>query len=412
MTIGAALRAHLPGTICMACVALVVAVAAPAAVPMLRIGLIGRLAGPAYGAARDLIDGFRLGAKSVGGKLGGFPFQIVVIDDSGDPALAEAAYDSLSTGPGVHLVLLDSSPAASVALSEVSAVGQGMVLNLGDADPDLAAAGCTANFFSLTPPRAVIHRLAGQYFQDQGFARVVLIGVEGQESALPALRQAYQGEITEITVRRGEMDFTSALIAIRNAKPQAVYLTIEAGLAVNFLIQFQAAHLDRASSVYAPEETLDRQFLIAAGSAANGVYGIGPWSGDLDAPGNKKLVADFVAEYDRDASYQAALGFEAALLVDGALRRAEPGSLESLRDALRRAEVAGPLPDFHFDDDQFPAETYLLRQTTIDAHGALTDTTRATLAQNLHLVPPGVCAMEWNESPPPSHPGKPAAKRR
>ena len=66
----------------LAALALTVALALPAsAQETLRIGLVTVLTGPQATLGQQVRDGFALGVKMTGGKLGGLPTEVTIVDD-------------------------------------------------------------------------------------------------------------------------------------------------------------------------------------------------------------------------------------------------------------------------------------------------------------------------------------------
>ena len=47
----------------------------------IKIGYMATMSGPAASLGRDILDGFKLGMKHSGDKLGGLPVELVVGDD-------------------------------------------------------------------------------------------------------------------------------------------------------------------------------------------------------------------------------------------------------------------------------------------------------------------------------------------
>src|SRR4051795_11425458 len=79
------------------CVALSMALAMTSvhAADKVKVGFLSTLSGPGAGLGVDIQDGFRLALKSLGGKLGGLPAELVVVDDQQNPDVAKQATDRL-----------------------------------------------------------------------------------------------------------------------------------------------------------------------------------------------------------------------------------------------------------------------------------------------------------------------------
>jgi branched-chain amino acid transport system substrate-binding protein len=58
-----------------------------------KVGFMTTLSGPAAAIGTDIRDGFNLALKTSGGKLGGLPAEIVLVDDQQNPDTAKQAAD-------------------------------------------------------------------------------------------------------------------------------------------------------------------------------------------------------------------------------------------------------------------------------------------------------------------------------
>ena len=111
------------------------------------------------------------------------------------------------------------------------------------------------------------------------------------------------------------------------------------------------------------------------GDAALDLMNSSFWSPDLDTVVNKKFVEDFIATYNRIPSLFAAQGYDAALIIDSAIR-AVGGNLEdkdALRDALRHVEFDSVRGQFRFNNNHFPIQNFYTRQVIKNAEGVLTN---------------------------------------
>ena len=69
-----------------------------------------------------------------------------------------------------------------------------------------------------------------------------------------------------------------------------------------------------------------------------GAYNSSQWAADLDNAANKKFVEAYEKEYGRPPSMYSAQGYDAAMLIDGAVRDVQ-GKIED-REAFRAAVTA------------------------------------------------------------------------
>jgi len=101
----------------------------------------------------------------------------------------------------------------------------------------------------------------------------------------------------------------------------------------------------------------------------------------MDNAANKKFVAEFEKAYGRLPTLYAAQGFDAARLIEAAVRDSK-GNLEdkaAVRKALEAAKFDSVRGAFKFNSNHFPIQDYYLRVITKDAKGRVTNRTLGTV---------------------------------
>jgi len=350
----------------------------------LDIAFIGGMTGAKANLAIDQLDGFRLAVRQLGGRLGGIEFALSVIDDEHKSDKAKQAEDDLWKNGHPHVLLLSSTEDAAAYAAAQAQGHHTLVINLGAAPGSLAGRDCTPYFFSVVPRSDLIQELTGAYLQGQGFRRLAIFEPPGRSDALTAFRKGFKGEVSEIVSRRGTMDFTPDLQKLSQAKVDAAYLLQSGGMAVEFLLQYQAAGFKDSLPLFAPAGTFDQTILAASAPAGLDLFSVAPWSDDLDSPANHRMIADFEADYGRPISMRAAAGYDAAMLLDAAIRDAKGKitDMDALRLSVKRVEFPSTRGGFRFDNDQFPLLSYWVRQVASDPRGRLINEQRGLLQAN------------------------------
>jgi branched-chain amino acid transport system substrate-binding protein len=108
------------------------------------------------------------------------------------------------------------------------------------------------------------------------------------------------------------------------------------------------------------------------------------WAHDFDNPENKRFVADFEKEYGRLPSLYASQGYDAALLIDAAVRDVK-GNLDdkaALQKALQAKRFKSVRGEFKFNSNHYPVQNYVLRVIGKDAQGRVTNKTMGTIFSN------------------------------
>ena len=376
----------------------------------LDIAFVGGLSGLKAGTAIDQLDGFRLAVHQLGGRLGGLEFALAVTDDElKDDKARQAEDEQWKNDTHLHVLLLSSTASAAAYAASQSQAHRTLVINLGAAPPSLAGRECTPYFFSLVPRAELMQELSGAYLQGQGYKRLAVFEPPGRPEELAAFRRGFKGEVVEIVSRKGTMDFSPDLQQLASAKVDAAYLLQSGGMAVEFLLQYVAAGYKESLPLFAPAATFDQTILAASAPAALDMFSVAPWADDLDSPSNHRLMADFEADYGRPISMHAASGYDAAMLLDAAVRdvKGKVNDTDAFRLAVKRVEFPSARGNFRFDNDQFTLMAYWVRQVAADPRGRLINEQRGLLQTN----PRDPLATECPMSPaPPPKPVPPPKK--
>ena len=365
---------------------LALSLASTAVAADLDIAFIGTLSGGKAGVAQDEWDGFRLAVRHLGGRLGGVEFAAAPADDQGSEDIAAQAADTAWKDPHLRILLVASTSAVLDKLAPQAAAHRSLILNLGSVSAGLAGRDCNPSLFSLVERSELLQELTGQYLQEQGFKRLAVMDSERGAASLEAFRRGFKGEITEIRSKPGVMDFAPSLAKLAEAKVDATYMLHRNGMAVEFLLQYDAGHFKERLPLFAAADILDQTILSASAPAGIDLFSVGPWSEDLDSPSNKRLVADFEGEYGRQVSARAAAGYDAAMLLDAAIRAVGPtkiNDLDLLRNAVRRVDFPSTRGSFRFDNDQFPVMNFMVRQVAADQRGRLVNEQRGVLQRDV-----------------------------
>ena len=369
----------------------------------LEIAFIGSLTGAKANLAIDQLDGFRLGLRHLGGRLGGLETALSVQDDARDTDKAKQAVDELWKNGRLHVLLLSSTADAAGYVASQTQSHRTLVLNMGAVPPGLAGRECTPYFFSLVPRGDLIQDLTGAYLQAHGFKRLAVLEPPGRQDALAAFRRGYKGEITEIVSRAGTMDFSPDLQKLAKTKADGAYMLHSGGMAVELLLQYQAGGYKDNTPLFAPSGIIDQTTLAASQPAGQGMFSVAPWSDDLDSPANHRMEADFEGDYGRPVSMRAAAGYDAAMLIDAAIRDVKSSKIndtDAFRLSVKRVEFPSTRGNFRFDNDQFPLLYYWVRQVGSDGRGRPINEQRGLMAKDPRDPLASECPM--SPAPPPA----------
>jgi len=331
----------------------------------LKIGFMATLSGPPAALGQHMRDGFQLGVKELGGKLGGLPTEVVVEDDELKPDVAVTKVRKLLESDQVDIVVgvVFSNVMMAIAKPVTDA---GKILISPNAGPSpLAGKGCSPYFFSVSYQNDQNHEVMGKYAQDKGWTKVALIAPNYQagKDALAGFKRFYKGEVAEeIYTQVNQQDFSAELAKIAAAEPQAVFVFMPGGSGVNLVRQYRQAGLAERIP-FLSAFTVDETTLPATKDAALGLFAGAQWAPNLDNPANKAFVAAFEKEYGYEPALYAANGYDAAKLIDAAIRQAGGKTdAETLKTAIRDAKWQSVRGDFAWNKNNFPVQDFYLTE--------------------------------------------------
>ena len=364
-----------------------------------KVGMLSTLSGPGAGLGVDIRDGFNLGLRHLGGKMGGLPVEVITADDQQNPDVAKQASEKLLKKDKVDFM-------TGIVFSNIMlAVGPSVFANKtffisANAGPSqLAGEQCNPYFFNVAWQNDNLHEAVGKYVADRGFKNVALLAPNypGGTDAMTGFKRHYKGKVAEeIFTKLGQLDYAAELAQLRATKPDALYIFLPGGMGINFIKQFVAAGLSRDIQLFAPGFSADEDIIKAVGTAMMGMFNSSQWAHDFDNPQNKQFVADFQKDFGRLPSLYASQGYDAAMLMDAAVRDSK-GKLDD-KDAVRKALEAAKFKSvrgaFKFNHNHYPIQNYYLRVIGKDAQDRVTNKTMGTIFTNHADAYAGACKMK------------------
>jgi len=351
----------------LAVVALTVAVPASAK-DRIKIGMLTTLSGSSAEIGQDMVDGFNLGIKNAGGKLGGLPVEVVTGDDQAKPDTGRQIAEKMVERDGVDVI-------TGTIFSNVFQAMYKPVLDAGVfiIAPQahlhtLAGKECNANFIMLGTQSDNYAESTGAYAKKAGYKRVYVLAPNyaAGKAVVTGFKRQYDLPLAgEALPAFGQLDFAAEIAQIRATKPDAVYVFMPGGMGLAFLKQYAASGMMKEAPHLAGWAAYDPSTLAAVGDAALGAIGTTDWNPDMKYPSSEKFVKDFMAAYKRPPSHYAAMAYEVTLLLDVAVKQVN-GKIEDKKafsQALRTVKFDSLRgPNFKLNTNGFPiADHYVIR---------------------------------------------------
>ena len=336
-------------------------VSAAASAQAVKVGVMLTLSGPAAVLGQHARDGFNLGLKHLGGKLGGLNAEVIVVDDELKPDVGVQKVQALLERDKVDVIVGVIFSNVMMAIAKPVFDAQIPLISPNAGPSPLAGKGCSPWYFNTAWQNDQNHEAMGKAAQDAGYKKMVLIAPNYQagKDAMAGFKRHFKGEIVdEIFNQVNQLDFSAEIARIASMKPDAVFAFEPGGMGVNLVKQYAQAGL-AGKIPFLSAFTVDETTLPATQDAAVGLLSGAQWAPNLDNPVNKKFVADYEKQFGHVPALYAAQGYDAALLIDAAIK-ANGGKVDNktvLRDAFKKASftsISGK--PFKLNNNGFPIQ--------------------------------------------------------
>ena len=345
-----------------------------------KVGLLSTLSGPGAGLGVDIRDGFQLAVKLSGGKFSGKAVDVIVADDQASPDVGRQTADRLVKRDKVDFMTGIVFSNVMLAVGAPTFQSKTFYISANAGPSQYAGEQCNPYFFSASYQNDNMHEAVGKVVTDKGFKKVALIAPNypAGKDAIAGFKRFFKGEVaSETYTALNQLDYGTELSKLRATKPDAVYIFLPGGMGINFIKQFVGAGLSKDITLFGPGFSGDEDVIKAVGEPMLGMFNTSQWGHDMDNAANKKFVAEFEKAYGRLPTLYAAQGYDAARLIEAAVRDTK-GNLEdkaAVRKALEAAKFDSVRGPFKFNKNHFPIQDYYLRVITKDSKGRVTNRT-------------------------------------
>jgi branched-chain amino acid transport system substrate-binding protein len=329
-----------------------------------KIGLSAPLSGSQAIIGQEQVDGFMLALDQLGGKLGGQLATVVKEDDQLKPEIgAQATRKFLERDKVDAIVGLGYSNVLMASLKSI--VESGTIAIATNAGPSpLAGANCAPNVFSVAWQNDGSAEAMGKFVQDKGHKRVYLMAPNYQagKDMLAGFKRFYKGEIVdEIYTQINQPDYSAELAQLQASGADAVFAFYPGGMGVNYIRQLNQAGLLKKIANYSVF-TVDGTTMPAMQDAAIGTISAAMWDAALDNPESKQFAAAFEKKYKRPPSMYAATAYDAARILDVAIRKVngKTSDKKAFAAAVKAAgsEFKSVRGRFEFNANNMPVQNY------------------------------------------------------
>src|SRR6195256_1260082 len=330
----------------------------------IKIGVIVTLSGPAAALGAQVRDGFALGIKDLGGKMGGKDVEVVVVDDELKPDAAVTKVKGLLERDKVDFVVGPIFSNVLQAIHKPVVESKTFLISPNAGPSSYAGKECSPFFYVTSYQNDQVHEILGKVAQDRGYKRVYLLvpNYQAGKDSAAGFKLDYKGEIVEETyMPLGSLDFQVELSKIASLKPDAVFTFMPGGMGVTLVKQYKQAGLADKIPVLSAF-TVDESTLPAQQDAAIGMFGGSNWAPNLDNPQNRKFVAAYEAAYNIVPGTYAMQAYDTAMLIDSAVKavKADLSNKDAVAAALKKADFASLRGGFKFSANGYPIQDFYL----------------------------------------------------
>jgi branched-chain amino acid transport system substrate-binding protein len=340
----------------------------------LRIGLVAPRSGPLQVIGEQLVNGFQLYLDQHDRRLGGYPVELVVVDEGDNNATGADAVGKL-IDQGVLCVAGIANSAVLVKARTRIERGQIPVLAANGIPEKLQGATYiwSTSYAENEPGVALGPYVASKVPQD---AKVAVIApdsaagkdaVDGFRDSFGAADPRLQPTVWTLdTLTPSRRALAAAVEQALAADPVAVYGYYAGDAAVTFVKELRAA--GSTAAIYAPGLLTDGAVLSRLGNEARGILTAGNYTADLNNAANH----DFASVYRRTHGYTpsaAAVGsFDAAIVIDKAIRAGgvRPTPQDLYFGLGQVGQIESPRGRWQFNIVRTPLQQWYLREVRPD----------------------------------------------
>jgi branched-chain amino acid transport system substrate-binding protein len=372
----------------------------PAQAQDVKVGFVTTLSGGAAAIGNEMRDGFELGLDQLGRKLGGLDAVIIYEDDQLKPEVGKQKTAKLVESDKVNFLTGYLWSNVLLASLKIAVESETFLISSNAGPSQIAGELCSPWFFTTSWQGQQVVQAIGEYMNQKGVMTAYLMApnyVAGRD-IITGLKAIFTGQVAgeDYTRWPDQLDFSVELSKARAAKPDAIFGFYPGGAGVQFLNQYSQFGLRGQIPLYTLG-ILDELSIPRLKDLALGIQDADHWVNDLPNDANKRFVAGFRKKYGRNPSAYAARSYDAAFLIDSAVK-ATGGDLtkkDAMRDAMRKANFASVRGPYKYGNNHFPIQNFYLQEVVATADGNYALRTVATALTANQDRYHDHCPMKW-----------------
>ena len=321
-----------------------------------RVGLLLPLTGPFASTGKQLESGARLYLAQHGDTVAGRKIELIVRDDTGTPDITKRLAQELVVNQKVNVLAGFGLTPLALATAPIATQSKTPMVVMAAATSSITESSPYIVRSSFTVPQ-VVTALA-DWASKNNIKRVVSLvtdygpGVDS-EKYFKETFIANGGVVLEtLRVPLRNPDFAPFLQKVRDAKPDALFTFVPAGVGSALMKQFSERGLDKAGiRMIAEGSVTDDDILNDMGDVALGVVTAHHYSAAHDSPQNKKFVAAFnKANNGLRPNFMAVGAYDGMRVIHEALKATQgKGNSDALLTAMKGQIFESPRGPMYID---------------------------------------------------------------
>lgn len=304
------------------------------------IGEVGSLTGSEATFGTSTRDGIALAIKQINdaGGVKGKKLRVITLDDQGKPEEAATAVTKLITQDKVTAILGEVASSRSLAMAPIAQANKVPMVTPSSTNPKVTEVGDYIFRVCFIDPfqGAVMAKFAANTLKVKRAAILRDIKNDYSVGLANFFAETFKKHGGQIVIDQsysaGDVDFKSQLTSIKTQSPEVVFVPgyyTEVGL-----IARQARELGIKAPMLGGDGWDSAKLTEIGGNALVGSYFSNHYSADDKSENVQKFIADYKALFGNVPDGLAAMGYDAAMVLADAMKRAKSLSNEDIRQAL------------------------------------------------------------------------------
>ncbi len=304
------------------------------------IGEVGSLTGGEATFGTSTRDGIDLAFKKINAQGGvkGKKLKVLILDDQGKPEEAAIAVTKLITQDRVIAILGEVASSRSLAMAPIAQANKIPMVTPSSTNPKVTQVGDYIFRVCFIDPfqGSVMAQFAANTLKVKKVAILRDIKNDYSVGLANFFTETFKklgGQIVgDQSYSAGDVDFKSQLTSLKTKNPEALFVPgyyTEVGL-----IARQAREMGVKVSLLGGDGWDSEKLTQIGGAALNGSFFSNHYTPDDQSPQIQKFIEEFKADFKAVPDSLAAMGYDAAMVLADAMRRAPSLSPQDIRQAL------------------------------------------------------------------------------